>query len=81
MHLDLDPRWRGRFIGARQLSLLPEDEVDSQARCVLFEILRQAQEIGPFLSVYGLNLEVVLPAKGGEQPLEHEVATIHCRVS
>jgi hypothetical protein len=73
MQLELDPRWRGRFIGARQLSLLPEDEVDTQARCVLLEILRQVQEIGPFLSVYGLNLEVVLPASLG-QPLEKEFA-------
>ncbi len=73
MHLELDPRWRGRFIGAQQLSLLPEDEIDSQARSALFEIVRQAQEIGPFLGAYGLNLEIVLPAKGGEM-IEHDVA-------
>ncbi|MCA9440849.1 MAG: hypothetical protein KC964_08600 [Candidatus Omnitrophica bacterium] len=72
MHLDLDPRWRGRFIGARQLSLLPEDEIDAEVRCALLEVLRQAQEMGPFLSGYGIQLELILPSRGGEN-LEAEL--------
>lgn len=72
LNADLDARWRGRFIGARQLSLLPEDELDTLSRCALLEILRRAQEMGPSLSAFGLRLEVVTPASE-DRPIEPDL--------
>lgn len=59
------PKWRGRFIGARQLILLPEDEVEAANRGFLLEILRQAAESGPYWIACGMEFEVVLPARAG----------------
>ncbi|MCL4734249.1 MAG: hypothetical protein KJ050_04870 [Candidatus Omnitrophica bacterium] len=63
------PRWRGKFIGTRQLSLLPEDEVDAANRSFLLEILRQAADTGPYWIACGMEFEVVLAARAGK-PLD-----------
>jgi anaerobic ribonucleoside-triphosphate reductase len=53
------PHWRAKFIGARQLSLLPEDEIDTLNQNTLLEILRQVEEAGPNWMACGVEFEVV----------------------
>ncbi len=59
------PRWRGKFIGARQMVLLPEDEIETANRSVLLEILRQLEEVGPYWMACGAGFEVVVDARSG----------------
>ncbi|NUN95653.1 MAG: hypothetical protein HUU16_05735 [Candidatus Omnitrophica bacterium] len=65
---DLDPRWRGRFLGARQMSLLPDNEIDLANRTVLLEALRRVEEHGPLWSAAGVEFEVVLTSEAGHVP-------------
>jgi len=57
--------WRSKFIGAQQLSLFPEDEIESLSRTILLEILQQITEGGPFWSACGAEFEVLLDATTG----------------
>ena len=59
------PHWRGKFIGARQMVLLPEDEIETANRSVLLEILRQLEEVGPYWMACGAEFEVVIDARSG----------------
>lgn len=60
------PHWRGKFIGARQLSLLPEDEIDTLHRAALMEMLRQVEEGGPYWAACGVEFEVIVDVESGE---------------
>jgi len=64
----IHPHWRSKFIGARQLSLLPEDELEITSRDTLLEILAHVQEVGPLWSACGAEFEVVLETFGEKEP-------------
>jgi len=63
----VDSHWRGKFIGARQLSLLPEDDVEMGSRATLYEILRQVAEEGPRWAACGVEFEVIVEASSGKR--------------
>lgn len=60
------PHWRGKFIGARQMVLLPDDEIETANRSVLLELLRQLEEVGPYWMACGVEFEVVVNTRSGE---------------
>jgi ribonucleoside-triphosphate reductase len=62
------PHWRGKFIGTRQMVLLPEDDLEVTNRSALLEILRQLEEVGPYWLACGVQFEVLVDTKLGQSP-------------
>jgi ribonucleoside-triphosphate reductase len=63
LHETVPPKWKGKYIGAQQLSLLPGDEFETACRTALLETLARIREVGPYWSACGLEIEVVLDAR------------------
>jgi ribonucleoside-triphosphate reductase len=62
----MHPHWRAKFIGARQKTLLPEDDIEAANRAVLLEILRQVEDAGPYWMACGVEFEVIVDAHSGK---------------